>query len=351
MRKLGFALLLIVAAPAQALDGDMEQRCRDIDASGGANSCVCSEPLITSGTWSPGFWNPPGSTTKQCGGGNGGAGKAFYITGAQAGTGIVPPAYWYAVPQNSGIPYVFLLNSNGGSAPNTFMGKLDLAYASVPANVGRVCHRAMFILSPDFVGRNDINNNPAWCTGVKSVEMNPRPFSWGNQFQGGWGSADHCTGTACGGTDGHYYTGNGAGGDNSWTGSNFQMTECKGNWCAIEQCWFGDFSTGAIKPIVRRYAVNSSGSVVINRVSTWKGTLNSNAATPVTIDADRILNLFKQDVCPGSMAIAYGMEAFFATADDGTSEHGPWIGPPAEFTGGGGGGQVLGTPGKPFPVP
>lgn len=357
MMKLGFVFLLALATPAWALDADMEQRCKDVDALGAPNACVCSEPMIASGTWTPGFWDPPGSTTKPCGA-DGGVGKALYIKpgNALAGTGIVKPSSWYTVPAGSGIPNVFLLNSNGGNAPNRFAGRLEVFSQSVPANVGRVCHRAMFILSPDFVGKNDetIPPLPNWCTGTKTVEFNPAPDNWGKQFQGGWDSAIHCTGTNCGGADRIYWNGQGGTGSPFFTGSTFQMDECKSNWCAIEQCWYGNFATGAIQPVVRRYAVNMSGSVVIDRTSTWLGSLVSNAATPVKFGIDWMLNLYKQDMCPGSIAFGYGMEAFFATADDGTAAHGPWIGPPSEFTGGGGGGgggQTLGVPGKPVLVP
>lgn len=294
---------------------DMEQRCRDIDALGGTNSCLCSEPLIANGTWTSGFYNPPGSITKQCG--DDVANSPLYLASDQVSAGFVVPSGPSAVPTGSGIPYVFHQRPN---ATSNSPARLSGVSRTVPSTVGKFCHRFVIRYSSDWQAKNqDIGGS---CQATKLAELNPRASSLASQYQ--WVVFDPNV------TPGQsefdlYYSGPGGG---HMSGSTIDLQDCQNNWCYFEQCWQGNFGTGAIKPAARQAVILSNGSLLKNEILTWPRASLS-AVPPVVFEAggDSILNLYKQNTCGGERWFAYAMSAWFAVGNENM-----WIGPPSEFT-------------------
>lgn len=329
MRKtilLGF--LCVLAGPAHALDADMEARCREIDAAG--DECLCSEPMITNGSWTSGFYNFPGSSTKQCGSER--AGAPLYLTSRQVHAGFVVPSGPSAVPTNSGIPYVF---HQYPEAVSSDVAKIDGVVAgqrrAMPLTQGKICHRFMVRY-----GTNWVSKDGTRCQADKLAEFNVAGISPQYQWVAYPGSFDL------------YYSGPhpGGGATDHLSPQTVTLADCQANWCGFEQCWQGNFATGKISPIARQYVVKPDGSLLKDDIMLWRD-VPLTVPTPVKFDVDMIANLYKQATCGGERWLSYAVEAWFDTADDGTSRHGPWIGPPKEFTGGGGSTPVLGTPGQP----
>lgn len=338
MKRLVLTLLVVIAQPAFALDGDMEQRCKDIDAAGsGYGQCACSEPMITNGSWAPGWYDFPGSKTKPCGFTS--VGKPLYLASDNVGAGFVVPGGNSAVPSGTGIPYVFWQKpSADSSSVNLLEGAYGNGRRSVPSGTGRLCHRYMFRLSPDWVARN--GSTASQCQGNKIAELNPKNFP--PQYQ--WGADTNSFAL--------FYSGphSGTGGDHL-SNMSVPTSACKNNWCGVEQCWMGNFDTGMLSPIARTYVIGNDRSVVQDAVHQW---LNPpmQVPTPIDFQTNWIGNLYKQGVCGGERWLLYAAEATFKTADDGTSNHGPWIGPPVEMTGGSTNPPpVLGAPGQPMLKP
>jgi len=307
--------LALVAGPALAApDPDMELRCKEIDARGGENACLCSEPMIADDGWSFSVgWNDlPGSTSKPCG--DESPGKPLYIAEEQVAIGPVAPAGPSAVPRVADpVPYVFLQQPPvDSSAPNTLRG----VSPTLPEDAsGRLCHRFMVRYSADWVSKT--GTGPGRCQADKLIEYlaaGMPPQYQGVMYPGGWDI---------------YYSG---GPDQHLGPRGITLRDCQGSWCGFEQCLEGNFASGDVRPIARAWVIDAAGRVGRQDIARWSGgPLRQRPAVPVRIVTDWIANLYKQGRCGGRRWLAYAMEAWFETGNEGPPGYGPWIGPPAEM--------------------
>jgi hypothetical protein len=217
------ALAFAGSASAQTPNGDVEQRCTDL-----GSSCICSEPMITSGSLTQvgSTYDLPGSSSKQCGF----AGRPLSLNNGsasmQAATGT------WATPAGSGIGNVLVVDTNDG----LLNGTTD----SLPTGTtGRRCERIVMHVENSFIGRNSTYGGT--CAGVKGPEMDPAPGSWGNQFQGGV----DCNDLSC--TDASltmYFSGgsSGCGGPDCHRAneSSPSLNDMRSGWLGFELCWAGN---------------------------------------------------------------------------------------------------------------